>query len=245
MLLKILIINPNTSPSMTRAIGEIAKKYAGSGVVVSAVNPEQGPVSIEDYYDEHLCAVGVLEEVKKGLKASFDGIVIACYGDPALYAAREVADVPVVGIAEASMLMACMLGHKFSVLTILRRFKTAMEEVVKKYGIEERCASVRATDIAVLDLEKSRAATVEALTREGRKAVDEDGAEVLCLGCAGMVGLDRDLEAALSVPVIDPVMAGLKMVETLVACGKKTSKTFTFRFPEKKQIKGFPEILQP
>lgn len=243
--MRLLIINPNTSSNMTYAIGEIAKKYAGPGVEVSAVNPERGPVSIENYYDEHLCAIGVLEEVKKGLKAGFDGIVIACFGDPALYAAREVAGIPVVGIAEASMFMACMLGHKFSILTILKRFRTVVEEIVKKYGLENRCASVRATDIAVLDLEKSRATTVEALTREGKKAVGQDGAEVLCLGCAGMAGLDRELEEALEVPVIDPVMAGLKMVEVLVECEKRTSKTLTFKFPEKKEVKGFTEIFQP
>jgi allantoin racemase len=230
---------------MTRAIAEAGKKFARPDVEVMAVNPERGPASIEGFYDDALAAPGVLEEVRKALKQGFDAIIIACYGDPALYAAREIAEIPIVGIAEASMLMACMLGHKFSVITILERFKTLMEEVVKKYGLEDRCASVSATNIAVLDLEKDREETLEALMSAGRKAVEEDGAEVLCLGCAGMVGFDTDLEKALGVPVIDPVVAALKFSEALVDYGKKTSKIMTFRPPQKKEIKGFPEILQP
>ena len=230
---------------MTKAIEEIAKSHARSDVEVIAVNPERGPVSIESYYDEHLSAPGVLEEVKKGIKQGVDGIIIACFGDPALYACREVADVPVVGIAEASMLMACTLGHRFTVLTILERFKPLMEEVVKKYGLWERCASIRSSGLAVLEIEKDRKKTIETLTKVGRKAIEEDKAEVLCLGCAGMAGFDKELEKALKIPVIDPVVAALMIVVSLVDYGKKTSKAFTFQYPEKKEIRGYSEILQP
>lgn len=242
--MRIKIINPNTSEDMTRSIGVTAKKYARQDTEIVAVSPERGPISIEDFYDEALAAVGVMEEVKKGLSEGFDGYITACFGDPGLYACREITEAPVIGIAEASLFMACMLGYKFSILSILKRFGAAMEELVKKYGLESRCASVRCTDVAVLDFEKDREKAKDALLKVGRQAIEEDGAEVLCLGCAGMVGLDEDLEKELKVPVIDPVVAAVKIIEGIIDYGKKTSKILTFRFPEEKEITGYPETLQ-
>ncbi len=141
--------------------------------------------------------------------------------------------------------MACMLGSKFSILSILSRFETAMYELVTKYGLESRCSSVRCTDVAVLDFEKDRVKARDALLTSGREAVELDKAEVLCLGCAGMAGFDEELEKELGVPVIDPVVAAVKMMEAVVSYGKKTSKILTFQYPEKKEIKMYPEIMQP
>jgi len=238
--MRIKIINPNTSADMTRSIGETAEMCARPDTEIVTVSPERGPISIEDYYDEALAAVGFMEEVKKG---GFDGYITACFGDPGLYAGREITDAPVIGIAEASLFMACMLGHKFSILSILDRFKASMEELVKKYGLESRCASVRCTDIPVLEFEHDKKKAKEALVKAGRLAI-EDGAEVLCLGCAGMVGLDKELEKELKIPVIDPVIAAVKMLEAIIDYGKKTSKILTFKYPEPKEIIGFPETLQ-
>jgi len=243
--LKIKIINPNTTWNMTLEIEKVAKKFARPDTEITAVSPDSGPVSIESMYDEALAQPGVLEEIKKGLKDGFDGFVLACFGDPALYAAREVSDIPVIGIAEAAMLMACMLGNKFSIITVLKRITPMMEEVVMKYGLKSRCASVRATDLSVLELEEDIDKTKEILLEEGRKAINEDGAEVLLLGCAGMAGLDTELEKELGVPVIDGTVAAVKFLEGIHDYGKKTSKILAFKPPEKKLIKGYPKILQP
>ncbi|MCL0077201.1 aspartate/glutamate racemase family protein [Dehalococcoidia bacterium] len=244
--MRIKIINPNTCEDMTRSIEATARKYARQGTEIVAVSAPRGPISIEDFYDEALAAVGVMEEVRKGLSVSegFEGYIIACFGDPGLYACREMSEAPVIGIAEASLFMACMLGHKFSILSILKRFEAAMEELVKKYGLESRCASVRCTDVAVVDFEKDREKAKDALLKAGRQAIEEDGAEVLCLGCAGMVGFDKQLEKELKVPVIDPVVAAVKMIEGIIDYGGKTSKILTFRFPEKKDITGFAKVLE-
>lgn len=243
--MKIKIINPNTTWNMTLEIEKAAKQFARPDTEITAVSPESGPVSIESMYDEALAQPGVLEEIKKGLKDGFDGFILACFGDPALYAAREVSDIPVIGIAEAAMLMACMLGNKFSILTVLKRIIPMMEEVVMKYGLKSRCASVRATDLSVLELEEDIDKTKKILLEEGRKAINEDGAEVLLLGCAGMAGLDTELEKELGVPVIDGTVAAVKFLEGMYDYGKKTSKVLTFKPPEKKLIKGYPKILQP
>lgn len=242
--MKIKVINPNTSVDMTRSIGAAARRYARPETELVTVSPERGPITIEDHYDEVLAAVGAIEEVKKGLSEGFDGYIIACFGDTGLYACRELAEAPVVGMAEASFLMACMLGHKFSILSILSRFRTAMEDLVKAYGLESRCASVRCTDVRVIDFEKNKKKAKDALLKAGRKAIEEDGAEVLCLGCAGMLELDQELEKELKVPVIDPVAAAVKMIEGIIDYGKKTSKISTFQPPVAKEIKGYPDTLQ-
>ncbi|MEM4416710.1 MAG: aspartate/glutamate racemase family protein, partial [Nitrososphaerota archaeon] len=222
--MRLKIINPNTTDSMTEAIRKKALEYARPGTEIVAVNPSIGPASIESYYDEALATIGVLEEIRIGEVEKFDGYAIACYGDPGLYAARELARAPVVGIGETSMLMACTLGYKFSIITILDRFIGPVDEMVKRYGLSERCASIRVINTPVLDIERGGETVTKLMVEEGRRAVTEDRAEVLLLGCAGMAGLEEAMEEALGVPVIDGIVAAVKMLEGLVDYGKKTSK---------------------
>ena len=242
--MRIKIINPNTCLEMTKSIELCAKKYANLDTEIIAVSPDRGPITIEDHYDEALATVGVMEEIIKGQLEKYDGYITACFGDPGLYQGREISEAPVVGIAEASMFMACMLGNKFSIISTLKRFKAPMEELIKRYGIENRCASIRCTDIPVLEFEQNKAKCEELLLKLGKEAVSLDGAEVLCLGCAGMVGFDNILEKELGVPVIDPVAAAVKFLEGIIKYGKKTSKVMTFRPVEKKEIIGYPDTLK-
>ncbi len=242
--MRIKIINPNTTWEMTHSIQESAVGAARSSTEIVAVSPAAGPVSIESYYDEQLAIVGVLEEVLLGEKDSYDAYIIACFGDPGLYAAREITSAPVIGIAEAAMLTACMLAPKFSVLTVLARSQMITEELIRKYGLWERCASLRSTGLSVLDFENDPATGIRELKRAGEIAVREDGAEALLLGCAGMAGLEDELENTLKVPVINGVAAAVKMAESLFDLGKKTSKVKTFSRPEPKTIVGYENIFQ-
>ena len=242
--MRIKIINPNTSASMTEAIGRVAKKYARPGTAIFAVSPKRGPESIESYYDETLAGPGILEEIRLGIQEGFDGYIIACFGDPALFAAREVAEAPVIGIGEASMNIATMLGYKFSILAVLKNAIPIMEDMVNRYGQSSRCASIRSIDIPVLEIEKNPERVKEALVEEGKKAIEEDRAEVLLLGCAGMADLDTYVEERLHVPVIDGVVAAVKLLEAVGEYGKKTSKALMFQHPRRKKILGFDEALQ-
>lgn len=245
--MKIKVINPNTSVEMTERIGETAIQNSREETNITYTCPEKGPVSIEGLYDEALAVAGVLEEVQKGEKkeGGFDAYVLACFGDPGLLECREITEAPVIGIAESSILFASQLGYKFSIITVLERIEAMMEETVKQVGMESRCASIRCTDVTVLDLEENRDQAKETLLEMGKNAVEKDGAEVLCLGCAGMSGLDEELQKELGVPVIDPVVAGVKMAEAIVDQGKKTSKIKTFKHPEKKRFKGYSDLMQP
>lgn len=236
--MKIKVINPNTTLAMTKGIEHAAKSVARPDTEILAVSPKMGPVSIESYYDEYLSIPGVIEEVIKGGEEGVDAYVIACYGDPGLHAAREVTDKPVVGIAEASVYMASILAARFSVVTVLPRIKTMLEELVDSYGMHKRCLTIRTTPMGVLDFERDPEGGLELLRQEGRKAVEEDNAEAILLGCAGMAEFANNLEKELGVPVIDGVVAAVKFAESIVDLGKKTSKLKTYKYPEKKEYLG-------
>lgn len=241
--MRIKAINPNTTLEMTENIGKVAEKYTSDEVEIVAVSPEKGPISIESYYDDYLAIPGLLEEIRKD-EGDFDAFINACWGDPGIDACREITDKPVVGIAEGSMYVANMLGATFSVATILPRAKDLIEETVLTTGLASKCASVRCTDLTVVETETARDAAVEALLEASTLAVEKDGAEAICLGCAGMGGLDEELERELPVPVIDSVGAAAILAEGLVRLGKSTSKVMTYKRPEPKEIKGFPDIYQ-
>jgi allantoin racemase len=242
--MKIKAINPNTTFEMTENIGIVADKYTSDEMEVVAVSPDRGPVSIESYYDDYLAVPGILDEILKDELGEYDAFINACWGDPGLDACREVTEKPVVGIAEGSMYVANMLGANFSVVTILPRARDFIEEAVRKTGLEGHCASVRCTDLTVVETETTRDAAAEALLEASWEAVEEDGAEVICLGCAGMGGLDEPLEAELPVPVIDSVGAGAVLAESLVRLGKQTSSIRTYKPPESKEITGYPDRYQ-
>lgn len=239
--MRFLVINPNTTEAMTRDIEAEARRYARPDTEIEAMSPAWGPASIEGHFEEELSAVATLETIAQRAD-EFDGVAIACYGDPGLYAARELSPVPVVGIAEASMLMACTVAHKFSVVTVLPRIRPLLEDVVRRYGLEARCASVRTTSLAVLDIERDPDAARREIAAEGRRAVEE-GAEALCLGCAGMGPLDKAVEAEVGVPVIDGVAAAVKMLEGLVDYGMSTSRVAAFKAPEAKELKGDSAVV--
>jgi allantoin racemase len=236
--MRILVINPNTSEGMTESIGTEARTYARPGTEIEAVSPTWGPRSIEGHYEEELAAVATLEVIREQA-SSFDGVVLACYGDPGLAAAREVSPVPVVGIGEASMLMACTVGHSFSIVTVLPRVKPLLENMVRLHGLEARCASIRVTPLSVLDCERDPTAAEREIVKAARSAVDEDGAEAICLGCAGMGPLDKAVEAQIGVPVLDGVACAVKLVEGLVDYGISTSRVAAFKEPEPKEIVGY------
>ena len=151
--MKILVINPNTTLEMTKSIGEMAEKYCARGTEITAISPDWGPRSIEGHFEEYLSAMATVETVAK-YKEDYDAFVIACYGDPGVSACREVTEKPVVGIGEASMHMACFVGHKFSVVTVIPRIKPLLEDLVKQLGLTSKCASIRATNLSVLEIEE-------------------------------------------------------------------------------------------
>jgi len=240
--MRLLILNPNTSEDFTLSIQKSAEEVKSPGTEVVCLNPSTGPKSIESVYDELLSCAPCLE-VLIDRQEEFDGFIIACYGNhPVITAAREMLNQPVVGIMEASLHLACVAGQHFSVISSGDRAVAMFWEAVRAFGLESRCASIRSTGTPVLALEGPGKADVEALILEqARKAVEEDGAEVISLGCAGMAGLDKRLTRELGVPVIDGVAAAVKLMEALVGCGIQTSKRRAYSPLTGKDLPGLPE----
>jgi allantoin racemase len=193
---------------------------------------ERGPASIESMYDESIATPCILEKVKCAEENGFDAVIIDCMGDPGLHAAREIVKIPVIGPAEASMALAHVVSHRFSVVTVLKSVLPIFDRMVRAYGFEARFASARSIDIPVLELEKEEE-TKRALTEESKKAIEEDKADTIILGCTGMAGMARGLQEALGVPVIDPTWASLKIAESLVDMKISHSKSVYPTPPDK------------
>jgi allantoin racemase len=234
--MRIHVINPNTSASMTTKIGAAAKAVASPGVEVRAVNSGFGPPSIEGYFDEAFSIPGLLAEIAKAPDS--DAFVIACFDDTGLDAARCVSAVPVVGIGEAAFHMASLIAERFTVVTTLARSIAPIEHNLAKYGLAARCARVRASNVPVLALEEPGSKARYAIEEEIARTLAEDDAEAIVLGCAGMVDLARDLERKAGVPVLDGVACAVALAESLVRVGLKTSKRNTYALPIAKQYSG-------
>ncbi|ESS15399.1 Hydantoin racemase [Betaproteobacteria bacterium MOLA814] len=218
----ILVINPNTTVGMTEKIEAAANRAAASGTQITAVTSASGPVSIEGYYDEALSVPGLLKVIRD--RADFDAVVIACFDDTGLDAARCVTDKPVIGIGEAAYSMAGMLANKFSVVTTLARSVPALEHNLMKYGLDRRCARVRSSEVAVLDLEDDSSGAYEKIAAEIARAIADDKAEAIVLGCAGMTDLASKLSQQFDRPVLDGVACAVSLAEAMARLQLKTSR---------------------
>ena len=231
----IRLINPNSTASMTAQALDSALRVKQLGTQVSAVNPTDTPVSIEGGADEAAAVPGMLAEIRKGETLGVDAYVVACFDDPGLHAAREVARGPVIGICQAAVQVAMTISRRFSIITTLPRSIPIIEDLVSDYGAERHCRNVRAIDLPVLGLEEDPAKAERLLIAEIEKAKREDRAEAIILGCAGMSSLCDRLQVATGVPVIDGVTAAIKLAEALVGAGYTTSKVNAYDYPRVKE----------
>ncbi len=220
--MKILVVNPNITASMTAKIEAAARAVARPDTQIVATNSKNGPASIQGFLDVATCIPGLLDEVRN--HGNVDAIVVACFDDTGLDAVRCLVDVPVLGIGEAAYHAASMVATKFSVITTLSRSVPGLENNLMRYGLSQKCANVRATDIPVLKLEEGDPGTVAKIRAEIKDAIAQDNAEAIVLGCAGMADLMQMLSDEFGLPVIDGVASAVCMAEALVAAGLKTSK---------------------
>jgi allantoin racemase len=240
--MRILVINPNTTQAMTDEIGHAARAAAAPGTEIDCLSPANGPRSIEGFTDEVLAAYNTVDLVAQ-TRGQYDGYVIACFGDPAISACREIADVPVVGIAESAFHMASLVAHKWSIVTVLPRVKPFMEEVIHRNGMELKCASIRCTPLTVLEIEADIERTKRMMLEEARDAIDNDGAEAILLGCAGLGPIDKSMQEALGVPVFDGTACAVKLLEALHGYGVTTAKVRAYLTPEPKELVACPGSL--
>ena len=215
----ILVVNPNTTASMTLTIAAAARLVAAPGTEIIAATSSMGPASIEGYYDEAFALPGLLREIAAAERAGAEAAVIACFDDTGLDAARAMAQIPVIGICEAALSTAAFIAQRFTVVTT--------------------------ANIAVLALEDPNSGARDKLRNEIVRALSEDNAEAIVLGCAGMADLARTLSGEFGLPVIDGVGAAVKQAEALVALGLRTSKRGAYAAPLAKPYAGALKEFAP
>jgi allantoin racemase len=241
--MRILVINPNTTTSMTAKIGQVAASVASAGTEIVSVNPGDGPPSIEGYFDEVFAVPGIIAEMNRA--SAMDAYVIACFDDTGLDAARCATDAPVIGIGEAAFHLATMVAGKFGVVTTLARSVPAIEHNLVKYGLGSRCAKVRSSEVPVLDLELPGSDARRKISAEIACAVRDDRAEAIVLGCAGMADLATSLSQEHGVPVLDGVACAVTLAESLFRVGLKTSKVGGYAAPRSKRFSGIYASQSP
>ncbi len=223
----IMIVNPNMTVSMTETMVDAARRVAAHDTVIVGSTARRGVASIESNVEEVWGTVAVLEQVRAGEADGISGYVVACFGDTGLAAAKEAAVGPAVGMTEAALFTAACLAARFTIITLPPRTREQSRRVLRETGLADRC-TVRAIDVLVSELADESVLTFDAMLGEARRAITEDAAEAIVLGCAGLADLVAPLQEALGVPVIDGVAAGVKMVEGLLAQGLTTSTLGTY-----------------
>ncbi|CRM25317.1 MULTISPECIES: aspartate/glutamate racemase family protein [Pseudomonas] len=237
--MRILVVNVNTTESITETIAQQARAVAAPGTEIVGLTPYFGAESVEGNFESYLAAIAVMDRVM-AYDQPFDAVIQAGYGEHGREGLQELLNVPVVDITEAAASTAMFLGHAYSVVTTLDRTVPLIEDRLKLAGLYQRCASVRASGMAVLELEEDPLAAMEAIVRQAELAIREDKAEVICLGCGGMAGLDEQIRQRTGVPVVDGVTAAVTIAESLVRLGLSTSKIRTYATPRPKKVIGWP-----
>ncbi|WP_313823023.1 aspartate/glutamate racemase family protein [Citricoccus sp.] len=233
--MRILVANVNTTQAMTAVIAASARAVAGPETDIIGITPSFGAESVEGNHESYLAAVAVQEAILH-YSGEYDAVIQAGYGEHGREGLQELCTVPVVDITEAAASTAQFLGHRYSVVTTLDRTVPLIEDRLLLAGLSQRCASVRASGLSVLELEQDPQRTLDAVVAESVRAVEEDRAEVICLGCGGMAGLEEEVRRATGVPVVDGVAAAVAVAESLVRLGLTTSKVRTYAAPRPKRI---------
>lgn len=237
---KALVINPNTSAEMTADIEATARRAFTPPWEAVVARAPAGPESLESWTDYHLASVAVLPLLEAHPDA--DGVVLACFGDPGLYVLKELCEVPVVGIAEAAISVALLLGGRFGILAAMGRAAALMDSMVRTYGLEARYAGTVSMDMRVLEFERDRPKTLARLEEAGR-ALAARGAEVMLLGCAGLTSYVAEAERRLGMTLVDPVEAGCRMLRLLVEAGLRTSHAGLYARPAPQRMLDLERVF--
>jgi Asp/Glu/hydantoin racemase len=239
---KILLLNPNTTAEVTELLYAAGHRAASPGTELVPMTAKRGVPYIATRAEAQIGGAIALEMLAEA-GAGFDAAIIAAFGDPGLLGARELFSFPVVGLAEAAMLTACMLGHRFSIVTFSPTLAPWYDECVVMHGLETRCTGIRALDESFQSISDVQAEKEDALVRLANLAVERDYADVVILSGAPLAGLADKVKDRIPVPVIDPVAAAVRQAETLAVLKPLKARAGTFRRPGPKPTTGLAEPL--
>jgi allantoin racemase len=239
---KILLLNPNTTAEVTELLYAAGSRVASPGTELVPMTAKRGVPYIATRAEAQIGGAIALEMLAEA-GSTFDAAIIAAFGDPGLFGARELFSFPVVGLAEAAMLTACMLGQRFSIVTFSPMLAPWYDECVVMHGLETRCTGIRALDESFQSISDVQAEKEEALVRLANLAVERDYADVVILSGAPLAGLADKVKDRIPVPVIDPVAAAVRQAETLAVLRPLKARAGTFRRPGPKPTVGLLEPL--
>jgi allantoin racemase len=234
--MRILVINTNASEVVTDKVRSVAEAAKRQDCELTVEGLSRGPVTLESSYDEAYAIEPTIDRVKKANGEGYDAIVLACFCDIGVEAAREISSIPVLSLEETTLSVALMLGAKFSIMTEKRPRVAMKERHVRQHGLLERMASIRPLELSVAELAEDPERTKAAGLALGRRMVEEDGAEVIIMGCAAMAGYSDQLERQLQVPVLDPLKVTLKLAEAFVDMGVCHSRVGLYAPPTPKEF---------
>jgi Asp/Glu/hydantoin racemase len=239
---KILLLNPNTTAAVTDLLSAAGRKVASPGTELVTATAARGVPYIATRAEAQIGGAIALEMLAEA-GSDIDAAVIAAFGDPGLFGARELFDFPVIGLAEAAMLTACMLGRKFAIVTFARALGPWYQECVSMHGLDARCAGIRTLDGTFKSISDVQGEKEEMLVALANRAIEEDDADVVILSGAPLAGLADKVRDRIPVPVVDPTAAAVRQAETLVALKPRKATAGTFRRPDPKPTIGLAEPL--
>ncbi|HEX7888448.1 MAG TPA: aspartate/glutamate racemase family protein [Ramlibacter sp.] len=240
--MRVLLINPNITDSVSDLIRAEAKRSASPGTEIEVLTAPFGVAYIETRFEALVGAYATAQVAAEHCHQA-DAVVVAAFGDPGLTGLRELLPVPVTGMTEAALASAHLLGHRFSIIAISQRIQAWYREVVESYGFGDRLASIRALDRPLSSIGGVQEEHAQALKDLAERAVAEDGAEVLILAGAPLAGLARSLQGQLPVPVVDGVSSAVRHAETLAALKPGRARRGSFALPPAKPHRGLPDAI--
>jgi Asp/Glu/hydantoin racemase len=240
--MKLLLINPNISESVSALIADEARRSAAPGDEIEVLTAPFGVAYIETRF-EALIGAYAAAQLAAEHHERFDAVVVAAFGDPGLGGLREALPIPVTGLTEAALASAHLLGHRISIIAISQRIQAWYREVVDSYGFGSRLASIRALDRPLSSIGGVQQEHAQALQALAEKAVDEYGADVIVLAGAPLAGLARSLKGKLPVPVVDGVSSAVRHAQTLVSLQPGRAQRGSFSAPPVKPNQGLPPAI--
>ncbi len=240
--MKLLLINPNTSRSVSDLIAAEARRAAAPGTQISVVTAPFGVAYIETRFESLIGAYAAATLAAEHCDGH-DAIVVAAFGDPGIDGLREVLDIPVVGLTEAALMSACLLGKRFSIVAISHRITAWYRECVAANGLGDRLASIRHLDDPLNDIGRVQEDHTERLAALCLSAVRDDGADVIIIAGAPLAGLARSIRDRIPVPVVDGVSSAVCHAQTLVSLATLPARQGSFAPPPVKPNQGLPEAI--
>jgi Asp/Glu/hydantoin racemase len=242
--MKLLLINPNITETMTDLMAAEARRSATPGTDIVAVTAVFGTAYVENRAEAAIASHAVLDALAKHA-AGCDAAIVSAFGDPGLGAAREFADIPVVGIEEAAILVAWMLGRRYSIICLTPRLRTWYSECAQEHSLAGRLASVRALEEPVADITRAKEQYRNQLLELCMQAIEQDEAEVIIFGGGPIAGLAREMRDEIPVPTLDGVSCAVRMAEALAGLHPNPPTRGSFARPAVKPAKGLaPELMR-